>query len=254
MLDHDNLEDFRDAEEYDLVVGDYNDDRPLVEPWARSVGSPLLDLACGTGRMTIQLAQLGLDVMGVDVTPEMMALAKKKAAAQSLALEWVQADARSFQLGRQFAGIFMLENVFQFLPTRADQEAMLARVREHLLPGGQFLFETRNPQPRFLFATLHPEEQTFTLPDGRRLVVNETQTYDPITQIQHYRTERRTHYPDGSEATKLIRVALRYVFPQEMEALLHYNGLQIRAVYGDWRQSPLTADSPAMIYVCERRV
>jgi hypothetical protein len=48
-------------------------------------------------------------------------------------------------------------------------------------------------------------------------------------------------------------VALRYVFPQEMEALLFYNGFQIRACYGNWQQEPLTAASPAMIYVCQRR-
>jgi hypothetical protein len=48
-----------------------------------------------------------------------------------------------------------------------------------------------------------------------------------------------------------MRVGLRYVFPQEMEALLHYNGFRIRTVYGDWQGNPLTAESPAMIYVCE---
>jgi len=53
---------------------------------------------------------------------------------------------------------------------------------------------------------------------------------------------------------KTHRTALRYVFPQEMEALLFYNGFQIRSCYGTWQQDPLTATSPAMIYVCQRRV
>ena len=53
---------------------------------------------------------------------------------------------------------------------------------------------------------------------------------------------------------KTLRTALRYVFPQEMEALLFYNGFQIRSCYGNWQQDPLTATSPSMIYVCQRRV
>ena len=52
----------------------------------------------------------------------------------------------------------------------------------------------------------------------------------------------------------MLRVALRYVFSQEMEALLFYNGFQIRSCYGNWQQDPLIATSPSMIYVCQKRV
>jgi 2-polyprenyl-3-methyl-5-hydroxy-6-metoxy-1,4-benzoquinol methylase len=253
MLDYDPLEEFRDPQTYDLVVGDYNDDRPCIEQWARTLGGPLLDLACGTGRMAIQMAQLGFAVTGVDLVPEMIALARQKAAAAGVAVEWVVADARSFQLHRQFPCIFMLENVFQFLLTRPDQDAMLARVREHLRPDGCFIFETRNPSPRFLQEVRHPDPQHFTTSDGRRLVITEAQHYDPLTQIQHYRSRHHWRYPDGRQEEQTLRTALRYVFPQEMEALLHYNGFEIVACYGDWQQAPLTATAPAMIYVCRRR-
>jgi len=78
--------------------------------------------------------------------------------------------------------------------------------------------------------------------------------YDPITQIQHYTFHNRWLDPSGQpKEEKTLRTALRYVFPQEMEALLFYNGFQIRACYGSWQQTPLTADSPAMIYVCQKR-
>src|SRR5579859_5997650 len=97
---------------------------------------------------------------------EMIAYARQKAAAKGASVEWVVADARSFQLRKQFPFIFMLENAFQFFLTRADHEALLARVREHLLPEGRFLFETRNPSPRNLLVGRRPEPQTFTLPDG----------------------------------------------------------------------------------------
>ena len=253
MIDHDNLEDFRDAELYDLQDEGYDDDYPLTKKWAQTTGGPLLDLACGTGRMALRLAALGYQVTGVDITPEMIAWARQKAAQQAVSIDLVVADARTFHLQKQFSFVYMLENAFQFFLTREDQEALFARVREHLLPEGCFLFETRNPSPRNLLEVRHPGGDTYEIPDGGHLVVIEQQHYDPITQIQHYTRHLTFYRPGSGPREKTLRVALRYVFPQEMEALLFYNGFQVRACYGSWQQEPLTATSPAMIYVCQKR-
>jgi SAM-dependent methyltransferase len=254
MIDHDNLEEFRDPQTYDLEDNGYDEDWSLTEQWARLLGGPLLDLACGTGRVALRMAALGYQVTGVDITPEMIAHARQKAEQQAVSIDWVVADARTFHLQKQFPFIYMLENVFQFFLTREDQEAMLARVREHLQPEGCFLFETRNPSPRNLLEVRHPEGDTYATPDGGQLVVTEQQHYDPMTQIQHYTRHLTFLQPGGQQRKKTLRVALRYVFPQEMEALLFHNGLQIRACYGDWQQNSLTAASRSMIYVCQRRV
>lgn len=255
MLDYDSLEEFRDPQTYDVVDDGYDEDRPLIEQWARELGGPLLDLACGTGRMAIPMALHGYQVTGVDVVPEMVEWGRQKAARQGASIDWVVADGRAFHLQQQFSFMFMLAHAFQFFLTRADLEALLARVREHLTPDGCFLFETRNPSPRNLYEPHHPEPQTYTTPEGRQLVVTDDQQYDPVTQIQHFTSQYRWLHPDDHhvEREKTIRVALRYVFPQEIEALLHYNGLRIRACYGSWQQEPLTATSREMIYVCQRR-
>lgn len=254
MIDHDNLEEFRDPQTYDLVDAGYEDDRPLIEQWARSLGGPLLDLACGSGRMAIILAEQGYQVTGVDITPEMIAWGRQKAAQQSVAIDWVVADARAFHLQKQFQFIFMLEHAFQFFLSRADQEALLACVREHLAPEGCFLFETRNPSPRNLYEIRQDEPRRFTTPDGRQLVITDDQpVYDPMTQIQHYTSYFHWRHPDGRQETKTKRTALRYVYPQEIEALLFHSGFQIRSCYGSWQQEPLTAASREMIYVCQRR-
>jgi SAM-dependent methyltransferase len=254
MVDYDTYEEFRDPVTYDLECDAFDDDYPVIEQWAQQTGGPLLDLACGTGRMSIHMARLGYEVTGVDLIPEMIAHGEKKAATAGVSIEFVVADARDFHLGRQYPFIFMLMNAFQFLHTRADFEAMFACVREHLQLDGYFLFETRNPTPRNLFEVRHPEGQQFTAADGRQLVVREEQVYDPLTQIQHYTGHHQYVHPDGGwEEVRTRRVGLRYVFPQEMEALLHYNGFCIHTVYGNWQQEPLTADSPAMIYVCQKR-
>jgi hypothetical protein len=75
-----------------------------------------------------------------------------------------------------------------------------------------------------------------------------------MTQIQHYVSDYQWNHPGGQHHVKTRRVALRYVFPQEMEALLFHNGFRILSSYGNWQQGPLAATSRAMIYVCQRRV
>jgi SAM-dependent methyltransferase len=253
MLDYDPLEGYRDPQAYDAEEEDWDEDRPLIEQWARTLGGPLLDLACGTGRMALRLAAQGYQVTGVDVVPEMIEWAHQKADSRDVSIELVVADARMFQLQTQFPFIFMLGNAFQHFLTRTDQEALFARVREHLPPGGCFLFGTRNPNPRNLNQARFSEPQRHTLPDGRQVIGTEQQQYDPLTQIQHYTFHEQWRHPNGQREEKTTRTALRYVFPQEMEALLFYNGFQIRESYGDWSQEPLTATSRLMIYVGQQR-
>ena len=250
MIDYDAFEEFRDPATYDLECEEVDEELPLIEQWADALGGPVLDLACGTGRTGLRLAARGYALTGVDLMPEMVALGRDKAAARGLSMEWVVADARTMQLATRFGFVYMVGNAFQMFWTRADQEALLARVREHLRPDGCVLFETRNPSPRNLDATLQPPRPV-TTPDGGQLVVRyEPRVYDPIGQIQHWTSHYEWRLPDGRRAERTKRIALRYVYPQELEALIHYNGFQIRASYGSWQGKPLTAESDEMIVVC----
>jgi 2-polyprenyl-3-methyl-5-hydroxy-6-metoxy-1,4-benzoquinol methylase len=86
MVDYDYLEGYRDPQAYDLEDADYDEDFPLTEQLARSLGGPLLDLACGTGTMAIRMAKLGYEVTGVDIIPEMTEWASQKAAKQGARL------------------------------------------------------------------------------------------------------------------------------------------------------------------------
>lgn len=254
MIDYDPLEEFRDPATYDLEVGDNEEELPLLVQWAGPTGGSILDLACGTGRDTISLAAKGYRLTGVDLVPEMIERARAKADERGVSVEWVMGDTRSLHLPQRFGFAYMIGNAFQFFYTRADQEALLARVREHLGPQGRFLFETRNPSPQNLFEIHHPQPRRYTAPDGTQLVVTADQpAYDPLSQIQQYTSHYAWTRPDGQGTTQTKRVALRYVFPQEIEALLHYNGFAVQARFGSWQREPLTATSREMIFVCGPR-
>jgi SAM-dependent methyltransferase len=281
-IDHDNLEEYADPLAYDIE--DTSDAGiAFYTALAQETGGPVLEIASGTGRVSIPIARLGIDVTGVDIVPGMVERARSKSA--GLPARWVVGDARTFDLGERFRLIFLTGNAFQAFLTRADQEALLERVRAHLHDDGLFAFETRNPlwahskqapsaqashealqqtrsdspetQGSDLFALLETRDQeekwqTSTDSYGRSVRISQSQVYDHVAQILHWTAYRRWH-EGGQEHTKVTRIAVRYTFPQELEALLHYNSFSIIRQYGDWNLEPLTATSTSIILVCRKR-
>ena len=259
MLDHTNLEEFSDPLNYDLE--DPSDTGvAFYRALANETGGPVLEIACGTGRVAIPIAEDGIPVTGLDVVPGMIERARRKAV--GLPARWLVDDARTFVLAERFRLIFLTGNAFQAFVTNADQEALLKRVQAHLHDEGVFAFETRNPispnlkPPGGLFVALNSrtEEEpggSFLDAEGHEVHVSRTRRYDHVTQIMHLTSYKR--WNDGKEDhVKIARTALRYTFPQELAALLHYNGFTITRQYGDWNEEPLSATSPSIISVCRK--
>jgi SAM-dependent methyltransferase len=252
LITHDNLEEFRDPANYDIEQRLGNEPRlAFYGGLAQEFGGPVLEVACGTGLITIPLARRGFELVGVDLTPEMLAYAAHKSA--GLPITWVEGDARRLDLGRQFRLIFITGNAFQAFFRRQDQEALLAGVRAHLADGGAFAFETRNPRWADLVTRTEEEPwDTYTSIEGRTVRSSVTYTYDAVTQIKHWTVYRRWQ-EGGREQTRISRIATRYTFPQELEALLHYNGFRCLRRYGDWELNPLQEHSPRIIVVCQKQ-
>ena len=254
MNAHDNLEEFSDPPNYDIEEGKRSGPRiTFYCDLARTVGGPVLEVACGSGLVTIPIAAMGLDVTGVDLASAMLEHAHKKAEGQNLNVRWVEADARSVDLGMQYQFILLTGNAFQAFLRRADQEALLASVRRHLAPNGRFAFETRNPSGHDL--TNQPEEefdQSYISIEGCKVSVSFTQVYDPLTQVMYWTSYRR--WRDGKQAhEKETHIACRFTYPQELEALLHYNGFEVLQQYGNWNKERLSASSPSIISICKVR-
>jgi SAM-dependent methyltransferase len=270
LIDNDNLEEFSDPRAYDFADRS-NTGVAFYTALARETGGPILELACGTGRVSIPIARQGFAVTGLDIVPGMLEVAREKSA--GLPTRWVAGDARTFDLGERFRLVFLTGNAFQAFLTRADQEALLERARAHLDDEGLFAFETRNPRwatqesnaeewaslrshdgDWALLETREREEEWpgYTDSSGREARRSKTQVYDHLAQILHWTTYRRWREGD-QERTKVTRIALRFTFPQELAALLRYNGFTLLREYGDWNLEPLTAASRSIIVVCRKR-
>ena len=147
-----NLVEYTEPDLYDRENPDFEPDGAFYLALTQQYPGPVLDLGCGTGRITIPLARHGVPIMGVDVMPPMLARAQSKAA--GLPITWVQADARTFRLHTHFRLIFDTGTTLQHLLGRTDHEAVLARVREHLAADGCAVFHTFAPHPkRFRYLT-----------------------------------------------------------------------------------------------------
>jgi SAM-dependent methyltransferase len=241
--DHPNL--------YDLENRDFAPQGPFYLALAQQTGDPVLELGCGTGRITIPIARHGVAITGLDIVPGMLEQARRKTA--DLPINWVEADARTFDLPISFRLIYATTGAFQHMLERADQEAMLGRVRAHLAPDGVFAFDVGSAQ---VIGDIAEEQPWFTYADerGDEVRVSGTCHYDPLRQVYTEAAYRRWKGADGQEVTQYSPLAMRVFYPQELEALLHYNGFTVLERYGDYDRGPLTAESRTLIYVCRLRV
>ncbi len=127
-----------DAQTYDESVPDWPGELNFYHAMAAQVkarGGSLREIACGTGRIAIRLAQGGVNVVGLDLSARMLDVARQK----SIGVEnirWVLGDMRSFGLGQEFELVIIPGHAFQNLNTPQDQVACLERIKRHLSPTG----------------------------------------------------------------------------------------------------------------------
>jgi SAM-dependent methyltransferase len=243
-----NLEEYDDPEIYDQENADFEPDGDFYLAYAQQIGGAVLELGCGTGRITIPMAQQGVNITGIDIVPQMIEQAKAKAV--NLPIQWITADVRDFSAEQTFRLIFESGATFQHMLTRADQERMLARVRQHLEPEGRFIVSTMMPSLDLLADQGEQEWFSYENREGREVRVSGTQHFDWLTQIKTETAIRRWKDASGQEIIKHTPLSLRYTFPQETEVLLHYNGFVILESFGDWDKSPLTGKSGHIIHIC----
>ena len=119
---------------HDLECGGYDLDLPLWRELADREGSPVLDVGAGTGRVALDLARRGHEVVALDRSAELLDALRDRGA--GLAITTVASDARDFGIDRRFPIIIVPMQTLQLLGGAEGRARSLARVREHLTPGG----------------------------------------------------------------------------------------------------------------------
>jgi SAM-dependent methyltransferase len=213
---------------HDIECGYYSADLQLWEELSQE-GDSVLELGCGTGRVTMHLAHGGRKVTGLDTDKRFLEVLEVRAAQCGLAVNTVCADARGFDLGIQFDAVFAPMQLVQLFRGSAERKAMLACVARHLCPGGVFAATVMNLEGELLGDEYGPPR-----PDVRE--VNEwvfsslSMAADVVEHGKAIRIDRlRTaESPEGEQYTTVDEVRLELVSPAVLEREAAAAGLDIQ--------------------------
>jgi SAM-dependent methyltransferase len=236
-----------------LNIASYDDRAPggdlaFYLKLAGECGGPVLDIACGTGRLAFPLAHVGFDVTGIDLSEGMLTRAREKAVGDAAArdrLRFVAGDMTSFELGQEFGLAIIAFRSFQMLLTPEAERACLETVLRHLRPGGRLVVALFDP----LLHLLTPGGVDPTPPELWRSSAATTATgvevtvldrvNDPLEQVltETWRfgqlDERGAVVREETEVLKL-----RWLYRYEMRYLLELCGFEVEAEYSDFDRSP----------------
>ena len=243
---------------YDAVYAD-RDDHAFWTALAPDEGA-MLELACGSGRVLLPLARQGHEIVGLDLSAQMLARCRAALADEPIEVRrrvrLVQADMTSFDLGGRFALITSPFRGFQHLTTVQQQLACLGRCHAHLKADGRLILDLFNPDPSLLYE--HPgsggEEiaETVSWSGGRTIRWwGRVTGFHRARQFNQCEMTYEITEPDGTTRQVTERFPMRYLFRHEVEHLLARSGFRVVTLYGDYDRSPYGDDSPELIVVAE---
>lgn len=242
---------FDDGDLYDLVGDNIPYGLDFYVALARQANGPVLDVACGTGRILIPCLQAGVDIEGLDLYEPMLQRLRKKAAALGLTPRLHQADMSDFSVPRRFALVMIPFNAFIHNMTQESQIRCLTLCREHLSPGGLLAFDTFFPAMEYVSTPPGTRVLEGEIPHpetGLPMRMYDTRTIDRVAQTQHSLNELELLAADGSIMTvHRSEISGRYFYKHEMELLLRIAGFARWEICGDFDGRPLTRETDAMI-------
>ena len=228
-------------------------------PFARTNG--VLEIACGTGRMALRLAQNGFNVTGLDISQELLEIARKKSS-DTPTVHWVKGDMRKFDLSKKFGCFIIPGHSFQFMITPDDQVNCLEHIKRHLVANGLLVIHIGHQNIGWLAGLLDKKEPIYeknpiiTNPvTGQEFRYSFAWTYEPSTQ--NASVSRKLEELDDHE--KVVQIwemepmPLHCIFRFEMEHLLSREGFCIEAVYGDFLKNELANESEDMIWITRNK-
>lgn len=216
----------------------------------------ILELAVGTGRAAIPMAQAGHRVTGIDYVPDMLEIARRKRDSVGLSereLKLVQQNALGLSLGKKFDWVVILFNTLLAFTTLEEIDALMQGVRRHLKPNGRFWIDVFNPDHGMLSREAEKglEQDVFYVPELGRTVYRQTDiARDTAKQVMRVTFRYRWFDEMGREKREKFEFDMGCIFPRELRLLVERNGMRVENMWGNYDGSGFGKRSPRMIVRC----
>jgi cyclopropane fatty-acyl-phospholipid synthase-like methyltransferase len=242
---------------YDIEHAHFDEDVSLYINFAELCGGPLLELACGSGRLLVPLACEGYELTGVDSSRSMLNLAQHALEQAEVAEQCtlIQANMSDVHLGQKFRMAFIALGSFGHVCTRQEQRQTLAAAHDHLTAGSRFILDISNADVRYMEQlsgqVLH--QGTRKREDGAlqsHFVSPASSATKHLLELTHFYEEHQ----QGEAVKRTVTTTHLYLFEKnEVELLLEEADFEINDVFGDYELSPFEHESPRMIFIAQAR-
>lgn len=201
---------------------------------------PVLELAIGTGRISLPLARRGIEVHGIDASNRMVAKLRAKPGGDKIPV--TMGDFADVAVQGNYSLIFVVFNTFFGLLSQGEQIRCVQNVRAHLAPGGAFLIEAFVPSHDLLAA-----RQRIGIPEvGVDRVFLDVTRYDLVGQ-----RATSQHVFLTPQGIQMYPVQVRYAWPSEIDLMARLAGLRLRERWGGWHREPFTEASGKHVSIYE---
>jgi ubiquinone/menaquinone biosynthesis C-methylase UbiE len=236
---------------YDLDFEDFHDDASFYLRLSDIHGPRVLELGCGTGRISVPLAQAGAKVTGVDVSASMLAVARERAG--DLPVRWTVGDLRTLRLRGRFDVVCAPLGTLQHMESIDDFVLALESMARHLAPGGVAVVDVESPAAEDFDPTPQPLIEHWTKPwrDG---TVSKVVS---VAAIPMMGTKEVTwHFDVADRQGRLTRLTtqfyLRTYTPGEIDLAARIAGLRVVARFGDYEFAPHYDGAERLVVLLQR--
>lgn len=234
---------------YDITYGRNFKDLPFYTGITKDVKGKVLEIACGSGRIYLELLEAGVDIHGIDLSEKMLDGLNKKAAAMNLEPKVSRADMRNFKLDETFEMIIIPARSFLHNITTDDQLSTLKCCRKHLADGGRLVMNLFYPN-RYVMTANYGKEKIREMDkpvEGMELVTWSGFVNEPDQVI----VSEFTWKQDGQVVSK-FKTELAYIYKREFEPLLRLAGFSSWQVYGGFEYQPLESINQEMVWIINK--
>ncbi len=258
MVSRDAFEEYDFARFYDWQYAGNKADVPFYAALAEQCGSPILEVACGTGRITIPLARRGFRMVGIDLSEHMLEYAYISLGSEPDhvrdRITLAKADMRSFDLDEAFSGVFIPNASVFHLPDQESLSECFSCLYRHTLPGGMVVIDVVSPTlmsgqevgvERMTKECVNPRTGLITREFNKKLNIDQAiQTVKVLHTYVECIGDTERHF--------VFEQSYRWLERNECVDLLRMVGFADICVMGDHDRSPYDDDSPRLIAIGRR--